>query len=59
MKEWANMLIDQPVTISDDYGNMVLSLGLGQPLVAPIEDNVPSITAAPGGGKPSTVFECL
>jgi hypothetical protein len=58
MKAWADMLVDQPVTISDDYGNMVLSLGLGQPHLDPSVDGAHSTTAASGGGRSSTVFEC-
>lgn len=29
MKEWAEDLVNNPIGVNDDYGNLIVSLGLG------------------------------
>ena len=28
MKEWADNLVNQPIDVNDDYGNLIMSVGL-------------------------------
>lgn len=42
MKEWAENLVNQPVGVNDDYGNLIVSLGIALQQQQPQEIQCPA-----------------